>query len=538
MMTRMLLISLCIVLSQSYAGVVRYQDGDSTIYNFKIDDIKLENIGSKYVRAKLMGVSSHDGIFYKEGFPEIPVIRFYVEGLDVDVDFPKREKGGRNRLAREIIPSQKPLEKRRGASNPFLRNDQFYSKNVMWPVTNYSIEDAGVVRGKQRKLVTLFPFHYNPATGSYHVNKEIEVTIKTIPMERASVEESKGMFAFIVGEQFENSPSLQKYVEYKKWMGFTVRKIVVGRDVNTVNEIRSSLQALLSQNLKYAMIVGDSDVVPSYPYRSYYVQNGMTDHYYRAIDTNDYRNDLNGPDIGVGRITPKNEMELESIIAKFIKYQNKDFEITDWMNRTSFIATDDTLRDSHLIAQGTHDYVIDQFLQLEGFYGMFPDSKMAGGDRLYAIKYSADGEDVLRMINEGRYIINYSGHGVLDSWVGPRVTQEDVRELDHSDALPFVVSNACLTGTFVEDESFGETWIKHSAIMFWGAMDLTTWDEDDILEKGMYRGIFQKKYSTFSEITQYALLEMWRYYGGNRAAKKYWEIYVTFGDPSIKFARN
>src|SRR3546814_10935442 len=68
-------------------------------------------------------------------------------------------------------------------------------------------------------------------------------------------------------------------------------------------------------------------------------------------------------------------------------------------------------------------------------------------------------------------------------------------------------SDLCITGDFRVRESFAETWQRHEwgAVMFWGPMDSTYWDEDDILERAMFDGIFRDKKLAFGSITPYAL---------------------------------
>ena len=107
------------------------------------------------------------------------------------------------------------------------------------------------------------------------------------------------------------------------------------------------------------------------------------------------------------------------------------------------------------IAEATHNYVIENYTSENGFLGTFPKKNQDGGDKLYAITYEAETKDVLKAINKGRFLINYSGHGTRTSWKGPEVQIEDIYKLENK-ALPYVISNACLTGDFAhEEESFG-----------------------------------------------------------------------------------
>jgi hypothetical protein len=66
-------------------------------------------------------------------------------------------------------------------------------------------------------------------------------------------------------------------------------------------------------------------------------------------------------------------------------------------------------------------------------------------------------------------------------------------------------------------------------------MDNTYWDEDDILERKMFDGMYAGGQKTFAGITHYALQEHWKHYGGAGKSKYYWETYVLFGDPALEF---
>jgi hypothetical protein len=50
----------------------------------------------------------------------------------------------------------------------------------------------------------------------------------------------------------------------------------------------------------------------------------------------------------------------------------------------------------------------------------------------------------------------------------------------------------------------------------------------------MYDGIYTAHKSTFGDITQNALSELWKEYGGANRSAYYWETYIMFGDPSIE----
>src|SRR5690606_22242296 len=101
------------------------------------------------------------------------------------------------------------------------------------------------------------------------------------------------LFAFVVAEVFAQSPSLLEYEALKQRQGFATTRINVGAG-DTPETIRRALQDLYhSSNLQYALLIGDSDTLPAK--RGTHI-GGVTDHYYRAIDTANYDSDINGPD--------------------------------------------------------------------------------------------------------------------------------------------------------------------------------------------------------------------------------------------------
>ncbi|HEX4924845.1 MAG TPA: C25 family cysteine peptidase, partial [Bdellovibrionales bacterium] len=303
-----------------------------------------------------------------------------------------------------------------------------------------------------------------------------------------------------------------------------------GRDANTPDELRAQLQQIFQATkggLQHVLLVGDHEDVPGK--QGLHIR-GPTDHYYRAIDTADYATDINGPDVNVGRFPAANEEQLAAMVAKSIRYQTRQFKNVSWVGKAAWLATHDRWQ----VAEGTHNHVIQTHTAPSGYIGMVPFANMPGGDQLYPITHKVTRQQIMSAFGEGRGWIQYSGHGTYSGWED--MNQAEVRALA-SDALPFVVSNSCLTGDYSQAETFAETWIRHpqGAIFFWGSVDLTYWDEDDILEKKQVDGMYLVNRRTFGEITNYALSELWRHLGGEGRSKYYWETYTSFGDPSIEY---
>ena len=200
---------------------------------------------------------------------------------------------------------------------------------------------------------------------------------------------------------------------------------------------------------------------------------------------------------------------MPHLFGKIARYTDGRFGADRWMQHPAFITTHDRWQ----VAEATHNSVIAKHLAPRSYDRVFPDASEKGGDKLYPISLNATDAQIVDHMKQGRFIINFSGHGSHTGWED--VTTQDVLSMNDPNALPWVISNACITGDFREEPVFAETWQRHpsGAITFWGSMDSSYWDEDDILEKAMYDAVFELGKRPFDSIHQYALGEVWRHYG-------------------------
>ncbi|MBS1958785.1 MAG: hypothetical protein JST80_04860 [Bdellovibrionales bacterium] len=535
--TILLLLGTVLLSTSSYATVTKTifkeRGLEGVRFDVKVDGVqtgasRFTTHAAPLQQFRLKGVDAYSGIIYRPGFPKLPVVRFLVQG---DVTVTVGKEGVYQRAlptGTRIEPSLESVVKLPHASAKLVLNPIAYESDDLQPSQLYSIAAAGSQNGQQLKLVTLYPITYKAKSGKWTFTQNFTVVAKRQPVVQRR---GNPLFAFVVGAKFAASPSLETYAQFKQKQGYNVVMGVMGKDFKDQDSIRAWLKGQLVNGLKYAMIVGDVEDVPSHDSQ---IISGVTDHYYRAIDTNDYNSDINGADIGLGRVSVANEQQLKVVVDKFIRYQQAAVarpHAGDWAKHVSFVATDDRYE----IAEGTHNYVIDTYTKKLGYSGTFPSILAPqGGDRLYAITHHAGTNDLLKAFSEGRSIIDYSGHGGDTYWVGPQFTQANIQQIANDDALPFVVGNACNTGEFTTSEAFGETWIRsNKAIAYWGSMDSTYWDEDDILERKMADGIFQYGRLKLGDFTNYAMTALWAQYGGQGKSAYYWETYVLFGDPSI-----
>lgn len=184
--------------------------------------------------------------------------------------------------------------------------------------------------------------------------------------------------------------------------------------------------------------------------------------------------------------------------------------------------------DNYHISEGTHNYVINTYLEPNGY----------NCTKLYEVSYGATTQDVKDALNDGRSLAIFSGHGSTTSWAdGPSFTQSDVNSLTNTDMYPFVCSHACVTGSFALSECFGETWLRaedKAGLAFWGSSANTLWTEDDILERGMFQAWWDDGLETIGGMTDMGLYYLYENYSGGGYTKYYFECYNVLGDPSVK----
>jgi hypothetical protein len=104
---------------------------------------------------------------------------------------------------------------------------------------------------------------------------------------------------------------------------------------------------------------------------------------------------------------------------------------------------------------------------------------------------------------------------------------------------PFVYSFACVTGSYHISECFGETWLRteHGASTFYGSSVNSYWDEDDILEKKIFKAMFEDNLTRVTPMFDMGKIYLVNHYGGGigpgTTTLRYVEMYNLMGDPSM-----
>jgi hypothetical protein len=267
----------------------------------------------------------------------------------------------------------------------------------------------------------------------------------------------------------------------------------------------------------YVLLVGDVEQIPTWTGTK---TGTVTDLYYVTIDQGNYF-----PDVIISRFSAANSGQVTVMADKTIYYEQGAFTNNEWIKKAAFIASDDMGG----MAEQTHNHVINTYL-LPNDYTCDKIYESTGGTTSH----------ITNALNDGRSLCVYSGHGYSGGWSCVPFNQNNVQNLQNEDMYPFVCSHACSTNPFNNPECFGETWLRvenKGAIAFWGASASTYWDEDDILEKSMFKSWWEDNLETIGGMTNMALYYLYQHYGGAGRSQYYFEAYNVLGDSSVKIWR-
>ncbi len=529
------------------------------------------------------------GFLSTVGEPRLPVLRYLVEvprGARVVPALGTRNTALLSLAALgldgAVLPVQPPVVKRPGATAPFTENGVLYAKDAFFPAEPVAIVDRGILRGRDVVLVEVRPVSYNPVRGLVRI--ATDATLELVldgglavqsardgsrlrsPMHDAwiasaivpavvpatgdapaaaprapegqgggAAEGAEGMLV-VVNDAFYDA--IQPLVEWKRKSGFKIEVLKTSSigptptDTLVKSAIQSRYDSWSNPSLGFVLMVGDTDFTPIHQ------GNGggnsqVTDNWYACVDGSDYL-----PDLAIARISTRTAAETQAVVTKLMTYEKATFATSAWIKKTGFVGTEDS---GHIgLIEGTHDFCIDTYMTPNGYQPTAWSHGKPASDRHYN-SYSATTANISASINEGRSIVNYSGHGSTTSWAGPvsgqGYSQSNINANTNAGMYPFVIGNACLTNSLQVSECFGETWQKapdKGAIAYWGASNNSYWDEDDYLQRSLYTHVFPLDATpALGTIVNAAKLDLYTHFGATSNVAYYYDMYTLLAEPTL-----
>ncbi len=477
----------------------------------------------KYGQAQLPTASFSLAV---SGKPEVKVVSYKTEVIH---------------LNHPVFPVQKPWPKsRRIEDRPFIFDKSYYEKEK----TEFNLVSLGktyIIHGQRGITITIHPFQYYPSKNTLVVYKEVILSIKgagIVSVKTSPVYERMYSKVFLnyfrpdgkaekgkvskIGKILIITPSdyvdaLNPFVAHKESMGYQVDVFTLDETGTTKEDIQNFIEqrySLVSTRPDFLILVGDTDVIPAF--RCSTADNPYTDLYYTTVDGDDYL-----PDIACGRFSVSSVQDLLNIINKTIYTEEN---LGSFEDKALFMTADD----NYQITEGTHNYVIEKYFEPSGYQC----------EKLYAYTTGVSKQGVADAVNNGQTFVVYSGHGSPSGWsfsYSVSFTSYDVKNLLENTIYPFVYSFACQTGEYEYGECFAEAWIRvsHGATTFWGSSVYSYWDEDDILERSVFKAMFEDNEYQVGPMFNTGKIYLYNYYHGGGSTKRYFQQYNLFGDPSV-----
>jgi hypothetical protein len=475
------------------------------------------------------------------GLPALPIISFnlFISQTESQPGFELKDNVVSEMILKhKIYPVQMPWEKSSSLDErPFAIDLNYYNSTGNMDQSFIRISEPFIIGGVKGVTITLFPFRYNPgedrlyitSTGAVEIlfnNPVSPVTDKSFTFNQFlskvfvnyewSDPRLTSKYLIITDPSFETG--MQQFVTHKVSKGFQVDMFNTTVTGTTTTAIKNFIQTRYNEpstKPEYVLLVGDVAQIPAWTGTG--EGSPRTDVNYVQLEGGDYF-----ADAFIGRFSIANTTELQNVINKSVFMEN----FIGTLNKKNIYMSSS---DNYQITEGTHNYVINQYFGPAGYTNL----------KLYTHTYNATTTQLINALNDNQIFAVYSGHGSETSWAdGPPLSQSQVKSLTNS-WYPFVYSFACVTGSYHLTECFGETWLRttNGGSTFYGSSVNSYWDEDDILERRLFKAMFEDGLTRVTPMFDMAKIYLVNHYGGiigtGTTTLRYVEMYNLMGDPSM-----
>ncbi|MBT7377539.1 MAG: hypothetical protein HN820_05220 [Candidatus Marinimicrobia bacterium] len=518
-------------------------------YNF--ENLNLHEIiinGEQYIQPQLMGMV-HNQIKSMPDLPslstsiQIPIGKkaiFNIEVSNIEVFNKTDIPPSKGKMTRNIDPQDVD----------YTFNDM-YKLDSNFPTKMVKIDSPLIFRGIKGNTINIVPFAYNPFQSTLTFYSTIDVHIQfvddrigTAPiqskltnpftqvMDRFFINSSSSRYeniedngALVIITDDAYITPLQPLVDWKNMRGLHTQVHTTQLIGNTPELIKTFIsEKYIEENISYVLLVGNTDQVSTF----WPEPTIPSDPMYGYLDGDDAY-----PEVFVGRFSANSIDDVQIQVERVIRYERDMTSQAIWYNEGIGIASSQ--------GDGQGDDGESDDVHMEIIREKLINYNYTNIDQAYDI-YGTTPQQVYDAVNEGRGIINYAGHGSLNSWISSGFSIADINSLENVDRYPFIISVSCYTGASQFDLSMAETWLRannsgnptgaiavaaSSTLMQW-APPMECQDEfNDILTESYN----DNQIFSFGGIFYNSTLKMIESYGDNGVQEaKFWHVY---GDPSV-----
>jgi uncharacterized repeat protein (TIGR01451 family) len=461
-----------------------------------------------------------------------------------------------------LPPARRPWKE--GDPEPaYVERQDAYQSVAEYPRQSAVVDDPSVFRDFRIARVAVYPIKYVAARNELRVASSVTVRIKYGPgdginpktssrkpiapsfaaLYRSSIfnyqsvlerdfgglENGRDVLVCIVPDAFADS--LMPFVNWRHKTGTFVKVTKfseIGANATNPDIIKNYL-AQIYHNWQYpptyVLLAGDYGYVPRR--QIVYDYTIVSENYYVEIDGNDFL-----PEIMIGRFTHESVVTEQNIVRKIIGYERTPYTAnTSWfkkgvvaadMEYPSMLVTKRFTRDRMMLDGGFT--AVDTFMSHTPCYSTLSALTTA--------------------IDNGRSFLNYRGQGWYTGW-GPdggcyNFQTTNVQALNNGRMFTFVTSIGCGVGAFDQSSCFGEAWLEigtvaapRGAVTFIGPTSNTHTPYNNLIDKGIYIGMFQEGLETPGQALARGRLYMYQAFGNEHWVEYQTRVYCILGDPTV-----
>jgi hypothetical protein len=463
-----------IVLDAAAEGLsVRVVDSniETTTIEYELGSFSSEPIaidGEGFYRIHLEGESS----ILNRGFPELPnICRSIVIPDDGEMVVRVVSSHYTDVPDVAVAPSKGILTRNIDPATVAHSFDPIYGTDGWYPADLAYTREPYIMRDVRGLVVVVNPFQYNPATRTLRVYDSVTLEVsKTGPgkvnvlthrpaamndefrkiYERhflnfdertrsryPSVDEAGNMLV-ICYDDAGFLTAMQPLVDWKNQMGVPCEMVTVTDAGGTANAIDSYITQYYNDfGLTYVLLVGDIAEVPTLT-----AAGGSSDPSYSTITSDAY------PDLFVGRFSAQTVAQVQTQVLRTVEYEKTPQAGADWYHKGMGVASNQGPGDD-----GEYDNIHVDNIRADLLAFTYTEV-----DRIYDPTGTA--AMVASGLNNGRSVINYTGHGSVISWGSTGFSNTHINALTNDSMLPFIVSVACVNGQFAYSTCFAEAWMR------------------------------------------------------------------------------
>ena len=346
--------------------------------------------------------------------------------------------------------------------------DSWYPENISF------LRDPYILRSFRGQTVVFQPFQYNPKSKIMRVYTSIKVGIRKIgesqinPLTSRPPGARSREFEQMYQDHFINYPyngrydvltehgsmlvishgefmdEMQPFVDWKNYKGVPTEMVNIS-DIGSVNDMEQIISdKYYEDGIAYVLLVGDIAQIETIRRSEGAGNNSPSDNSLTFVSGND-----SYPDLIIGRFSAETGSHVETMVNRTIAYEMNPDPEGIWYKKGSGFASNEGPGDNgeydnehmDIIRELLLDYT---YVEIDQIYD--PTGTVAQGEAA---------------LNEGRSILNYTGHGSNGSFGnGCPMNNTDVNGLENSGMWPFIWSVACVNGEFHIGTCFAETWLR------------------------------------------------------------------------------